>query len=76
MTELVQQLVEAEARTRSMLDIRTVGARIGRGPSWIWDAVKRGDFPKPVRFSSRCTRWDSLLIDRWIDQQFEGQPNE
>ncbi len=74
MTEWVKQLNEAVAHKRSMLDIRAVGARIGRGPSWIWDAVKRGDFPKPVRFSSRCTRWDSLAIDRWIDQQFEGQP--
>lgn len=73
MTEPVKQLNEAAARTRSMLDVRAVGARIGRGPSWIWEAVRRGDLPKPIRCSARCTRWDSLAIDRWIDQQFDGR---
>lgn len=61
------------ANARSMLDIRLVCGRVGRGPSWVWDAVRNGEFPAPVRLSRRCTRWDSLAIDRWIDQQFEGQ---
>lgn len=28
-----------------MEDVRQVGARINRGTSWIWAAVRRGDFP-------------------------------
>ncbi len=74
MSDWVKQLAQARAYERKMLDVRAVGARIGRGPSWIWDAVRRGEFPEPIRLSGRCTRWDSLAIDRWIDQRFEGQP--
>ena len=58
---------------RRMEDVTQVGARIGRGKSWIHAAVQRGEFPAPVRLSSRCTRWDSFAIDRWIETQFEGK---
>lgn len=53
-----------------MEDVRQVGARINRGTSWIWAAVRRGDFPAPRRLSPRCTRWDSRAVDQWIEQQF------
>lgn len=53
-----------------MEDVRQVGARINRGTSWVWAAVRRGDFPAPCRLSPRCTRWDSRAVDRWIEQQF------
>lgn len=58
------------ASFRRMEDVRQVGARINRGPSWIWAAVRRGDFPAPRRLSPRCTRWDSCAVDQWIEQQF------
>lgn len=53
-----------------MEGVRQVGARIDRSPSWIWAAVRRGDFPAPRRLSPRCTRWDSRAVDRWIEDQF------
>ena len=55
---------------RRMEDVTQVGARIGRGKSWIHAAVLRGEFPAPARLSSRCTRWDSFSVDRWIEEQF------
>jgi prophage regulatory protein len=58
------------APVRRLESVRQVGGRIGRGASWIWAAVRRGEFPAPVRFSSRCTRWDSFSVDKWIDEQF------
>ncbi len=53
-------------------DVRQVGARITRSKSWIHAAVKRGEFPSPVRLSSRCTRWRSGDVDQWIEAQFLG----
>lgn len=53
-----------------MEDVRQVATRIGRGSSWVWAAVRRGEFPAPRRLSPRCTRWDSRAVDRWIEQQF------
>ena len=57
---------------RALQRIEQVSERIGRSKSWIWDAVKRGDFPSPVRLSTRCTRWDSLAVDQWIEAQLSG----
>jgi predicted DNA-binding transcriptional regulator AlpA len=60
--------------TRSMLDVNQVAVRISRSKSWVWAAVKRCEFPAPIRLSSRCTRFDSWDVDRWIEQQFsEGK---
>ncbi|OGB25481.1 MAG: hypothetical protein A3E23_14090 [Burkholderiales bacterium RIFCSPHIGHO2_12_FULL_65_48] len=56
-------------QTRSLLRIEQVMERIQRGRSWIWAAVRRGDFPAPRRLSPRCTRWDSALVDQWIAKQ-------
>ena len=52
-----------------MEDVRQVGLRIQKSASWIWAAVRRGDFPAPRRLSPRCTRWDSRAVDQWIEQQ-------
>ena len=52
--------------------IEQVMERITRRRSWIYSAVRRGDFPQPVRLSTRCTRWDSSEVDRWIEQRLQG----
>jgi len=49
--------------------IEQVAQRIQRGRSWIWDAVKKGDFPQPHRLSPRCTRWLAGDVDLWIARQ-------
>ena len=56
-------------QTRTLLRIEQVMERIQRGRSWIWAAVRRGEFPAPRRLSARCTRWDSAAVDMWIAQQ-------
>lgn len=57
---------------KSLLRIEQVSDRIQLGRSWIWSAVKRGEFPSPQKLSARCTRWDSTAVDRWIDQRTES----
>jgi len=68
-----QYAVDTAAAVRRMEGVRQVAARIGRGSSWIWAAVRRGDFPAPRRLSPRCTRWDSRAVDQWIEQQFSEE---
>ena len=43
----------------------------GHGPSWTWDAVKRGDFPAPIHIGksarwlrSECRTWQRKQIER------------
>jgi prophage regulatory protein len=42
-------------------------ARIGLSKSTLWELVRRGDFPKPLRISPRAVAWKSSEIDRWIE---------
>ena len=57
-----------------MEDVRQVGLRISRSKTWIFEAVRKGEFPAPRRLSPRCTRWNSREVDRWIEQQFAKEP--
>ena len=62
--------MHTQHQARSLLKIEQVSERIQLGRSWIWGAVKRGAFPPPQKLSNRCTRWDSLQVERWISEQF------
>ena len=35
----------------------------------IWRLARAGKFPKPIRLSERCTAWDRLEVERWIDER-------
>lgn len=41
-------------------------ARTGMGKSWIYAAVQRGQFPKPVKLSARAIGWRSSDVDLWL----------
>jgi predicted DNA-binding transcriptional regulator AlpA len=58
------------SRPRRMETVNEVGERIRRSKSWIHAAIQRNEFPAGIRLSSRCTRWDSFAVDRWIEEQF------
>lgn len=62
----------APRKNRTLERIEQVSERIQLGRSWIWAAVKRGEFPAPQKLSTRCSRWDSNLVDAWIDSRLDG----
>ncbi|HEX7687954.1 MAG TPA: AlpA family phage regulatory protein [Burkholderiaceae bacterium] len=35
-------------------------------PATLWRWVREGNFPKPVRLSSRITAWRVEDVERWI----------
>jgi prophage regulatory protein len=46
--------------------------------SSIFDAVRRGKFPAPIRISSRRTAWDEAEIETWLAERrssTQGEPN-
>ena len=42
--------------------------KVGRATPWRWAKGKRG-FPKPIRFSPGCSRWDDDELDKWDAEQ-------
>lgn len=61
--------METSTAQLCLLDVSVVSRRVGRSVRWVWQAVQKGQFPKPVRISTRCTRWSSRDVDRWIEEQ-------
>lgn len=41
-------------------------ARVGLSTSTIYEMMRRGAFPRPLRVGQRAVRWRSDEIDAWI----------
>ena len=54
---------------RRYLDVKNVAHRYGIAVSTVWQWVKDGIFPAPIRFGQRCTRWDSEELDEHDEKQ-------
>jgi prophage regulatory protein len=40
---------------------------IGMGPTWLHEAVKRGDFPAPVKLGARAVGWRRSDVQVWLE---------
>jgi len=49
-----------------ILRLRDVRERIGLATSSVYDLMKRGNFPRPVRISARSVGWPENEIDDFI----------
>jgi predicted DNA-binding transcriptional regulator AlpA len=48
---------------KQYIPVKAVSQRYGVGVSTVWQWVKDGLLPAPVRFGLRCTRWDCDALD-------------
>ncbi len=37
----------------------------GVAPSTLWQWVKNGTFPRPLKLSANCTAWDAADVEAW-----------
>jgi prophage regulatory protein len=56
-----------------LLRMSEVARETGMGKSTIWAKVKRGEFPQPVRYGGKCTRWPSSEIETWKRSLIEAR---
>ena len=57
------------ATDNRLLNAEEVMNRIGLKRTALYNLVRRGDFPRPLRIGVRATRWPSLQIDQWIESR-------
>lgn len=49
-----------------LLNRAEVERRVGLQRSAIYDAMRRGGFPEPIRVTGRAVRWSRAEIESWI----------
>lgn len=75
--------VSAETRRRALIRMPRVQEITGNGKSWIYAAIRRGEFPAPVRCGPKNVAWVEDEIYAWVEARIaeadakgrtQGQP--
>ena len=59
-----------------LLDVKQVSERTQLSVKTIYDYMRDGRFPQPIRLTKRCSRWTEQTVDDWINslQPAENAP--
>ena len=44
----------------------------GLSRSWIYLAMKKGEFPEPIKLGKRAIGWPSSVIEEWIKEKLNA----
>ncbi len=59
-------MADNNRETLAILRRKQVEARTGLSRSTIYDAIKAGRFPAPIRIGARAVGWLSGEVDDWL----------
>ena len=54
---------------RELMRREEVEERFGVSRSWIYNQMRAGRFPEPVRISERAVRWRVIDLDKWAEDR-------
>lgn len=60
------------AQPERLLRLNEVESIVGLRKSSIYDAMKRGEFPAPVKLSRRAVCWPSSKIEEWVQGRIKA----
>ncbi|WP_066334706.1 helix-turn-helix transcriptional regulator [Azohydromonas lata] len=66
----------ADLAELALLDIKAVSALVGLKSTAIFERVRAGTFPEPVRMGARCTRWPAGKVRQWLREQIEAPQDD
>ena len=55
--------------TEYLIDRTEVEKRVGLTRSSIYDAMRRGSFPLPLKVGPKAVRWRATDIEAWVDSR-------
>lgn len=64
------------AQPERLLRLPDVEALVGLRKSAIYEAVKKGEFPPPVKLSRRAVCWPNSAIVQWIEDRIRAGTRE
>lgn len=59
------------AELQPFLRLKQVKTVCGMSRSWIYDAIKRKEFPAPISLGARAVAWESSAIAEWQASRIE-----
>lgn len=60
---MAQQTTQVDDR---LITDKEVAHLLGASRSWPWKLTAAGKFPKPLKLSTRCTRWRLSDVQAWM----------
>ena len=66
-TRVHAALAAAATNPQARLRLEAVAAIVGLSKSSIYERIKRGEFPAPIREGTRCSRWLAGSISAWLE---------
>lgn len=61
---------------RAFLRLKQVKEITGMSRSWIYEAMRRGEFPNSIALSKRARGWDSAAITEWQNSRIQHTNNK
>lgn len=58
---------------RRILRLEEVEAKSGFKRAYIYNLMKKRQFPQALRLGVRAVGWDSIEIDQWIDERVNNR---
>jgi prophage regulatory protein len=68
----MQASPKTSAQSDRLLRLFQVESLVGLRKSSIYDAIKRGDFPQPVKLSRRAVCWPESAVQAWIQSRIKA----
>lgn len=69
---MTQENPSKSAQPERLLRLPEVESMVGLRKSSIYEKVKTGEFPSPVKLSRRAVCWPASSVDAWIADRIKG----
>lgn len=65
----MNQASPRQSAPQRLLRLPEVCSLVGISKSSVYEGMKAGTFPKPVKLSRRAVCWPAAVIDAWISER-------
>jgi len=58
-----------QKQKNALIRLNTVMSMTGYSKSWIYQAIKAGNFPKPIKLGPRTTAFIEYEVELWVAEK-------
>lgn len=62
-------ILAAQPESQRVLRIRETSYKVGLSKTSVYESVKKGTFPKPLRLSERSSGWLESELNQWLEER-------